>query len=770
MAGSYRENMGFEVQVRRTAEAVFSVPPGSCEPKRYIGDKDVGEVDGIVVLRDLVHLLMVTTSSRLDKVKEDVRKLRAAEKIERQLHRDKQVSLWLITERPLDPLHIKHCNENGVKAITATDFVRRSFDGAAYLSKRASYRFGSATNPADGTPSALSDPYVDLPMRISAFQGGDVLPEGGSDIELDGLIARLESGANMVLLAPFGSGKSFSAKEIFRRASALYHQGKANRVPAVLNLRDHWNEPFGEGILERHARIIGFSPKEDLVSGWRSGLVNLILDGFDEMSSLVASRAESTSFMRDARRESLRGVRELVANAPPGAGMLICGRDHYFDSAREMVMSLGLATKAFDVIRLAEFTEEQASKFLASRGINMALPDWLPRKPLLLGYLAHKNLLQEAVAIDGSNGYGFVWNSFLDLICDRESTVQGAMMDGHTLRLVLEDLASFVRATTSGTGPIGGQQLATAYQNVAGQAPTDAVVAQLQRLPGLTERGQDLGARSFVDEDLLAALQGSSLARYVLNGHAPSSASSWLNGLPTRAHSVASYVLQLEKAGPSVATARALSLLRSDSQSQLAADCFCLAQEIAVGAEIQDLKGLTFQSVHFPMLDFEEHAIAQVIFDSCIVDEVALGPEMRARGVQFRGCLIGQVKGAATHDQLPLGVFDSSCEISSYDSSFSTNNAIVRSSLPPKMKALLTVLRKLYFQSGTGRKRAALTRGLPPGEIQAAVDEVLTALAQEGLISIQDDVVHPVRRQAGRVKSILGAPLMSADQLATRFR
>jgi hypothetical protein len=770
MAGSYDENMGFEAYVRRIAEAVFSVAPGSCEPKRYLGEKDVGEVDGVVVLRDIIHVLMVTTSSRLDKVKEDVRKLRAAERIERQTHRDKQVSLWLITERPLDPLHIKHCNENAVKAITAADFVRRSFDGSAYLSKRSTYRFGSATNPADGTPSAVSDPYVDLPMSISAFSGGDALPEGGSVIELDKLIDRLEQGATVVLLAPFGSGKSFTAKEIFRRAAGLYHRGRISRIPAVLNLRDHWNEPFGEGILERHARIIGFSPKEDLVSGWRSGLVTLMLDGIDEMSSLTASRADSTSFMRDARRESLRGVRELVANAPRGAGMLICGRDHYFDSAREMVMSLGLVTKNFEIVRLAEFTEDQAAKFLASRGINMSLPDWLPRKPLLLGYLAQKNLLEAAVAIDGTSGYGFVWDSFLELICARESTVQGAMTDGPTLRLVLEDLASFVRTTTSGTGPIGGQQLATAYQNVAGQAPTDAVVAQLQRLPGLTERGQDLGARSFVDEDLLAALQGSALARYVLNGNAPTSANAWLNGIPIRAHSVASYILQSSGAGHSVATARALNLLRGDSQSQLAADCFCLAQELANETEIQDLKGLTFQSVHFPRLDFEEHAISQVIFDCCIIDEIALGPELSDRRLQFRACLIGQIKGASSREQLPSGVFDSSCEISSFDSSFSTNNAIVRSSLPARTKALLTVLRKLYFQSGTGRQRAALTRGLPTGEIQSTVDEVLTALAQEGLITIEDDVVHPVRRQAARVKAILGGPLMSTDRLAMRFR
>src|SRR5206468_6303576 len=136
------------------------------------------------------------------------------------------------------------------------------------------------------------------------------------------------------------------------------------------------------------------------------------------------------------------------------------------------------------VVRLGEFTEEQAATFLTKHGIKDALPDWLPRKPLLLGYLAHRGLLPDVLKIDGSRGFGHTWDQFLTLICDRESTHERVVMDPLTLRRVLERLACDVRATSSGVGPLTGRELAEAYRIETGQVPGEGVVMQLQRLPG----------------------------------------------------------------------------------------------------------------------------------------------------------------------------------------------------------------------------------------------------------------------------------------------
>lgn len=39
---SYKQNMGFEAEVRRTAEAVWNQEPGSCQPAHYSNDPDFG--------------------------------------------------------------------------------------------------------------------------------------------------------------------------------------------------------------------------------------------------------------------------------------------------------------------------------------------------------------------------------------------------------------------------------------------------------------------------------------------------------------------------------------------------------------------------------------------------------------------------------------------------------------------------------------------------------------------------------------------------------
>ena len=75
--------MAFDDEVRRVAEAVWSLQPGECTPAWYDDDPVLHELDGVARLPDVTHMLMATTSRRLDKVKDDVKKLNiAAEKEE----------------------------------------------------------------------------------------------------------------------------------------------------------------------------------------------------------------------------------------------------------------------------------------------------------------------------------------------------------------------------------------------------------------------------------------------------------------------------------------------------------------------------------------------------------------------------------------------------------------------------------------------------------------------------------------------------------------
>ena len=106
--------------------------------------------------------------------------------------------------------------------------------------------------------------------------------------------------------------------------------------------------------MERHARTIGYSPREDIVVAWRAGMCCLLLDGFDELAAQTVVRTDNKNFMREARKRALQGLRDFTQKVPKGVGIFVCGRDHYFDSELELVSSLGLASRPYTIVDLED--------------------------------------------------------------------------------------------------------------------------------------------------------------------------------------------------------------------------------------------------------------------------------------------------------------------------------------------------------------------------------------------------------------------------------
>ena len=112
---------------------------------------------------------------------------------------------------------------------------------------------------------------------------------------------------------------------------------------------------------------------------YHDGYLLLLIDGFDELATQAWSDNPNT--MKALRAEALAGVRDLIAHQP--GGLLICGRDHYFDSADEMVSSLGLKRGDAQFVQSHdEFSYEEIAAFLENAGFVSDVPEWLPRKPL----------------------------------------------------------------------------------------------------------------------------------------------------------------------------------------------------------------------------------------------------------------------------------------------------------------------------------------------------------------------------------------------------
>jgi hypothetical protein len=544
-------------------------------------------------------------------------------------------------------------------------------------------------------------------------------------------------------------------------------------VPLVLNLREHWGAVYGDEILERHGRSIGFVPKESLTVAWRAGVVHLILDGFDEVATQAIAKPGDKNFMRNTRFEALQAVRELVRHAPPHTGVLLCGRNHYFDNIDELRRALGLTGQIFTRIELGEFTEDSARQFLKRHASSDVLPDWLPRKPLLLGYLAHRKLLDRVLAIEADRGFGYAWDSFLALVCERESEHDRAVMDPLTIRRVLERLSCIARSALSGNGPITSLDLAEAYRTETGEVPGEGVLMQLQRLPGLTPREQDPSARSFVDPDLLAALQGSAISRMFLESNVKFADRSWQAALPRDGVRMAAYLLEAQ----GVSTAAVLDFVRRLAEQfagraeyrQVLADYFAVAIELGDAGQPVNGKGLVMTEGSFEEIDLEDRIIRDVSLRECSIEKLYVGDGMRHSSCRFEDCVITKVAGVSSKHALPDKQFVR-CDFEDFDEA-STNAAILRLDIPPSMKALMTILRKLYLQAGGGRRLEALKRGMPGGgPVHLSIDSVLRQLEAEGMVSITGGVAHPIRRYAARAKQILAEGMLSRDPIVERLR
>lgn len=771
MTNAYKLNMTFEADVRRVAEAVWNLEAGSCQPMHYESDPTIRELDGIARLRDITHLIMVTTSTKLEKAKSDVKKLNAAEAIERP--KSPAVSKWLITQSQLDAQHIEHARKFNVTALTFEQFQRRFFDSYRYISLRARSSFGSARDPHTDSITIGEDAYVPLPMAITHESGMRASQETDQPIQLTDICQSILNGNIVILLAPFGAGKSLTTREIFRKLATLHKTDHTSPTPFSLNLREHWGEDFSDEILERHARTIGYTPREDIVIAWRAGMSCLLLDGFDEVASQSVVRTDDKNFMKDARRRALQGVRDFTNKIPSNTGIFICGRDHYFDTPQELATALGIIGKKYIVVRLDEFTEDGAQEFLRRNGINKQLPDWLPRKPLILAYLARQNLFDAILEIDSSKGFGFAWDCFLDRICEREAALESSVMDPQSLRSVMERLADSVRSKASGTGPITGNDLSEAYNTTTGQAAGEGVLAQLQRLPGLTQRDSEPGTRSFVDEDMLGALQGGAFAKAVL-GSFQTTNKSPLSELSDKAIAMATYLLLNGESKPETLISIAERLYRGPRNEitphQLIADCVIVALYMAIdiGMLALDFRGIVVESAGIGRISLEDLTISGIEIRNCTVREIAFGTGALCVGIKFNGCLIEKASGIADKNGIPRGIIGNDCEISLYDN-MATNNAVLQLAISPQLKALLTILRKLYKQAGAGRKLTALSRGITQPDVLRYITPVLQVLERNDFITIFNKVVHPVRKQSARVEKILSSPSLSADKIISEI-
>lgn len=752
-SSAYHRNMlpgrDFEDEVRRVARELW---PSS----EYGGAamEDGRERDGVFETEWITHLIECTTLRTKEKAQQDIDKLI---RLRNKVGRTKPVHCWFITqEEPTADQRSVAPKDGSVNVLSFEQFRSKLVDAHGYIRDRSKYAFGSARDPQSGS-TEVAEEYLPLLLH----------PRTGPSVSVEELVAGVVAGNRFVLLGDYGAGKSMTMREIFSQLAQSFRRSDSRRFPIHLNLRDHQAQSDPDEALERHARAIGYDKPSHLVRAWRAGYADLLLDGFDEMAT--PGWTGPTHRMRDLRRRSVELVRRFVRETPSHSGIVVAGREHYFDAAAEITVALG-AGPPFTQYWLSELNEEQIADYLSQHGWTGGLPKWLPARPLLIAYLANRGLLNRVLNVPAGASPAFAWDSLLELVCEREAEIETAI-DGNTVRRVVEELASVARSRGDGVGPIEFQDIEQAYRTVSGYTPDDRAMVLLQRLPGLGPQDPETGTRRFIDIDLADAARAGDVCRYVLDPFttSPSEAQRWAVALGTLGLEIAALQVGRMGASPSSVVAAARRAGSFDGLEYLAGDLVRLAAELG-GAFPDSAAGVFISGLLLPFLDLDLAGVdlSGLEMQDSVIERVdvprgGLGDNQMPT---FRRCHFGVVEGRRSERDLPLHRFID-CDFDEFSEGAETTAQLRATSLPLGQRVAMTVLKKLFLQRGSARKEGALVRGLDEVE-RAAVPSVLKVLERNGLAthaqSGRTKVWVPSRGALPRVRAMLDGPTTCDDQ------
>jgi hypothetical protein len=747
----------FEDEVRRVSRLLWPLA-------EFGGAKiDEGrERDGVFETEEFVHLVECTVSRSKAKAEEDCQKLGKMIRRLTARHPTKFIKGWFITlhEPTADQRAVVAKEQARIVALSFDQFRARLVDARSYLTQRKEYPFGSVRDPESGQTDYQLD-YLPL----------DMLDPSGESYTVEELAEKLLKAGRFVLLGDYGAGKSATLRELFLQLSRDFWSNKSLRFPVMLNLRDHHGQTNAMEALERHARNVGFGHPSHIVRAWRAGYVTLLLDGFDEIAS--AGWAGRTKTLRDLRFRSMELVRHFIRESPTGTGIILAGRAHFFDNPHEMQASMGFGGR-FIQLTISEFSNEQVGEYLRGLGWKRAVPEWLPSRPLLLAYLASRNLLRETLEVDADVGPAAGWHMLLDRISAREAEIE-AGIDPDTVRRLIEYVATLARTSIDGLGPLGPDTITEAFKAVCGYAPDDRGAVLLQRLPGLGGYQAEDGSRVLVDRDFADAARSGIVYAFIGSPYTLSfPVEGWETTLSPLGADIAAYRCELANYNPGrvlTAMTNAYDKLRAHT---LCTDLFLVLQRLRVSYEGPQLQ---LREVLVPELTLDEPRCSfdRIQFHDCVFGLLETAPDL---GEEFFPSFIrshfGFVVGRAGERDLPSSRFIG-CSFGSFESSAHTTNAILELSVPLGTKVVLTILKKLYAQSGSGRRESALYRGLDV-RAQQLVPDALNLLRREGLASRSKQgnqiVWLPTRTGDSRKRALamLAAPNTSKDQLLAESR
>ena len=755
----------FEQEVRRIAR--YRWPSSEYSGSDMI---DGRERDGVFITEDCIHLLECTCLREKAKAEKDLEKLFGLYKIYRKSHSDRAIKCWFVTlydptaDQAACRKEIKGSPDNLFNIVSFAQFQSKLVDTYDYLQLREKHKFGSIYDPKTGSTDA-DIKYIEVGLNCK---------EDTNINNISSIAESLLTGSKYTLLGEYGVGKSMTLKQIFRHLAKSHRKSKTFIFPIYLNLREHQGEQEPAEIIERHARNIGFKNPSQLVRAWKAGYVVLLLDGFDEVSSLGLQGAWRR--LRDARYASMIGIRRLITESPANCGVAVAGREHFFDTDDERKKAIGQST-TWKEIRLDEFGEDQITELVKQFGYTGEIPSWVPSKPLLLSTLFARELSTDAAKhLSLLDNPAVGWDVLLDEVCNREARIESGI-SGENVRAILESLATLCRCKDSGIGPLDPDDIVKTFQTECGFSPTDEALIVLQRLPGLGKDPASVDdSRAFVDVEFADACCAGDFVRFCTNPFDKM----YLTKLKPTCNVIGSTGIALSanklesldfNDGKIAACIKVLEKQTFGESGAIAADLMQLAikMDLAISQKIEVSKIM----INILELDNNRNDLSNITFVDCFFGLLTIGTEIESENCpNFQGCLIQELEGRISTTDLPAGCFMDSV-VEEFLSTSGTTSSMLELQIPAGARVLITILKKLFVQSLSGRKENALYRGLDVDH-QGKVSKVLLLLKSHGIVSqsgkVGEPIWIPVRRHRPRVLNMLGSPSKSTDTVLVEAR
>lgn len=732
-----------EDRVRAIAELRWN---SKCVPEHIDGV----DFDGVVrISRGELVIIECTEERNLDKVRADLNKIIP---LRTKLALTGVICRCYIVLAGIPTLSMREAGESqNIDVCSVDEFERDLFDFPSYVNLRQSRQFGSAVDPKTGTTDER--PFITV---------GYVDKEKGSTLNTVDVVNDLIKRRRIVLIGDYGTGKSRCVREVFRTLSS--RTAEAASFPVAINLREHWGSRTALEILAGHLSSIGLSTSFDnVIRLLNSGNLTLLLDGFDEVG------AQTFDFRRDnrttLRRHALEGVRDLISRSK--GGVLITGRSHFFDSDIELLECLGLHDSSIStriIYSPDDFTVMQGEAYLKTIGIDIAIPNWLPRKPLIFQVLASIDKDEVVSLLRKDYGQFAFWATFIQAVCRREAAIHTSLSPT-AVHAVLIELAHATRLNSEYLGRLSPADISNAYERSLGAAPDDSGRQMLSRLCMLGRLEPESPDRQFIDDTILDILRAERLVFDVVQMRGETNDSKWLQPLRAKGAVYAAEQVALYDLEPHCLAF--LSKFGNVAKHQQLAEVISFLT--ISGQDSIDFRSIHLEHAEFPLFATSSREIRNLKINSSIIGLLILTDSKVSErsGVEVRSCLLAVVAGVTNPTGLPGWI--SSSEVIEFER-VSNVSRIRDSHVQPAHKLFLSIVHKIFFQAGRGREEGSLLKGgFGQKYSPRLVDSILKLLYSEGLVERfkGDDgwVYKPIRRHTERMAKIMAELSLSDDPL-----